>query len=88
MQWRSFLMNVVVLGTPAYYGNGAIAWAGSSLPVSATGEKIGIVGLDTSHSEAFTNVLNIGAADSTYNGYRTCTANSQHLFFLTHKPDY
>ena len=73
MQRRSFLKNAVVLGSSAYFGSRAMAWPGSGLPVSATGKKIGIIGLDTSHSEAFTRVLNT-AADNIYNGYRVTAA--------------
>jgi hypothetical protein len=56
-------------GLSAYFGSRAMAGPRSRLPVSATAKKIGIIGLDISHSEAFIRVLNT-TADTIYNGYR------------------
>lgn len=65
-----------VPGSPAFPGSHAIAWPGSHLPISARGKKIGIIGLDTSHSEAFAKALNTATVDTSYNGYRVTAAYS------------
>ena len=45
---------------------------GRSLP--ATGKRVGIIGLDTSHSIEFTRVLNSGNAPGIYEGYKVRAA--------------
>jgi hypothetical protein len=41
------------------------------------GKRIGIIGLDTSHSTAFTKVLNAAESDAAYQGYRVVAAYPQ-----------
>ncbi|WP_374755838.1 Gfo/Idh/MocA family protein [Dyadobacter luteus] len=38
------------------------------------GKRVGIIGLDTSHSVAFTKVLNVPDSDAAYNGYKVVAA--------------
>ena len=38
------------------------------------GKRVGIIGLDTSHSTAFTEALNAPTPDAAYNGYRIVAA--------------
>lgn len=64
----------MVLGSSAFLGSHAAAWPGSHLRISAPGKKIGIIGLDTSHSEAFAKALNNATTDASYNGYRVTAA--------------
>jgi hypothetical protein len=82
MQRRSFLKNAVLLGSSVALvtrGNGnplgepldaAPRPAAHPLP----GKRIGIIGLDTSHSVEFTKVLNSASADGPYKGYRVTAA--------------
>ncbi|HEV7380652.1 MAG TPA: Gfo/Idh/MocA family oxidoreductase, partial [Dyadobacter sp.] len=61
-----------------------VAMAGSAslamidaLPLRAnqlTGKRVGIIGLDTSHSVAFTKVLNAAQANPAYDGYKVVAA--------------
>ncbi|MHA4808950.1 Gfo/Idh/MocA family protein [Flavitalea flava] len=44
------------------------------VPASLQGKRIGIIGLDTSHSVEFTKVLNNPSSDSPYKGYRVTAA--------------
>lgn len=74
MQRRSFLKNTMVLASAAYLHSHARAWPGSRMRISAPVKKIGIIGLDTSHSEAFARVLNTAPADASYHGYRVTAA--------------
>lgn len=46
-------------------------------PGFAMGKRIGIIGLDTSHSTAFTEALNSATPDPVYNGYRIVAAYPQ-----------
>lgn len=43
----------------------------------AVGKRVGIIGLDTSHSVAFTKVLNASTPDAAYLGYRVVAAYPQ-----------
>lgn len=47
---------------------GSAAWAGE------TGKRVGIIGLDTSHSTAFTNLLNNPNAGEKFGGYKVVAA--------------
>ena len=70
MQRRTFLSQVSIAGA-----GWCIAPALQSVfPGNSSGKKLGIIGLDTSHSVAFTKALN-GAKDvSDYNGYKIVSA--------------
>lgn len=46
----------------------------SSAATAETGRRIGIIGLDTSHSTAFTNLLNDPAAGDKYKGFKVVAA--------------
>lgn len=63
-----------MLGSSVYIGSHSRAWPGSLLWHPISGKRIGIIGLDTSHSVEFTRVLNTTPADSSYNGYRVTAA--------------
>jgi hypothetical protein len=43
-------------------------------PLDGLGKRIGIIGLDTSHSVAFTKALNANSADASFRGYKVTTA--------------
>lgn len=72
MHRRGFLLQLALTGT---------GWCLSSafsgvFPFESSGKKLGIIGLDTSHSVAFTKALN-GAKDvSDYKGYKIVSAYS------------
>ncbi|GAB3996120.1 Gfo/Idh/MocA family oxidoreductase [Spirosoma daeguense] len=69
---RVFLKNAaigsLVLGLP----NSSLAWLSRS--EVAAGKRVGIIGLDTSHSTAFTKVLNAADANPEYAGYKIVAA--------------
>ncbi len=44
---------------------------------AANGKRVGIIGLDTSHSTAFTQALNSATADPAYDGYKIVAAYPQ-----------
>ncbi|OQP68323.1 Gfo/Idh/MocA family oxidoreductase [Niastella populi] len=46
----------------------------TALPAVEKGKRVGIIGLDTSHSIAFTRLLNNAAAGDTYDGYKVVAA--------------
>jgi hypothetical protein len=50
-----------------------------SIPTTAkqATKRVGIIGLDTSHSVAFTKVLNASEPDAAYKGYRVVAAYPQ-----------
>lgn len=67
--------------TSAVTGIG-LGMAGSFLPLfsrgfSASGKRVGIIGLDTSHSIAFTKEMNSGNASSEFGGYKVVAAYPQ-----------
>jgi len=56
-----------------------LSFAGTVLPLfgrslPATGKRVGIIGLDTSHSIEFARVLNSSNAPGTYEGYKIVAA--------------
>lgn len=51
---------------------GGAAFAGEN--VIQTGKRVGIIGLDTSHSIAFTKVLNAASPNADYKGYKVVAA--------------
>lgn len=74
MKRRSFLKHAALLGTSVALGNSLKAWPASVTRKSLQGKKIGVIGLDTSHSVEFTKVLNTTADSSLYQGYRVTAA--------------
>ena len=54
--------------------SGAVAAMGRGDGRGASGKRVGIIGLDTSHSTAFVEALNADAPDPDYNGYRIVAA--------------
>ena len=50
----------------------ALAWSAGAR--AATGKRVGMIGLDTSHSTAFVKVLNSADASADYKGYRVVAA--------------
>ncbi|QJW91573.1 Gfo/Idh/MocA family oxidoreductase [Spirosoma taeanense] len=49
-------------------------WIGPVRPAVEKGKRVGIIGLDTSHSTAFTKVLNAAEANPDYKGYQVVAA--------------
>ncbi|HZH74018.1 MAG TPA: Gfo/Idh/MocA family oxidoreductase [Mariniphaga sp.] len=69
---RNFIKTSIITGIGVSAGTYAM---GSSLQSSvAAGKKVGIIGLDTSHSIAFTKTLNSADAGNSYNGYKVVAA--------------
>ncbi|GAB3701753.1 Gfo/Idh/MocA family oxidoreductase [Spirosoma flavus] len=69
---RVFLKNAA-LGSAAFsLVNPGLLWAGRS--EVDKGKRVGIIGLDTSHSTAFTKVLNAADASPDYAGYKIVAA--------------
>lgn len=67
--------------TSAFAGIG-LGIAGSALPLfskgsSISGKRVGIIGLDTSHSVEYTKVLNSAGASSEFEGYKIVAAYPQ-----------
>jgi len=54
--------------------SGAVAAMGRRDGRGASGKRVGIIGLDTSHSTAFVEALNADAPDPEYNGYKIVAA--------------
>ena len=66
-------------GTTKVLGVGGVAAAGvgslgAAGVVAEPGKRVGIIGLDTSHSTAFTEALNVQMPDPAYNGYKIVAA--------------
>lgn len=66
---RDFLLNTIAAGTTVAGLTGR-----QSPKVPQTGKRIGIIGLDTSHSTAFTKVLNSPDPPAEYLGYKITAA--------------
>jgi hypothetical protein len=66
---RSFIQAAVATGASLHLLDGI-----SALAQQPTGKRVGIIGLDTSHSTAFTKALNSADADSVYDGYKVVAA--------------
>jgi predicted dehydrogenase len=49
-------------------------FSGTASPIELAGRRIGIIGLDTSHSVAFTKALNSSNADVKFNGFKIVAA--------------
>jgi predicted dehydrogenase len=69
---KNFMKKFVLAGTGlSIYGNKSSVIAKSA---DLTGKRIGIIGLDTSHSVAFTKTLNATDAAAVYGGYKIIAA--------------
>ena len=66
---RLFIKAAVVSGVGLHLMNGLPALARPS-----DGKRVGIIGLDTSHSIAFTKALNAASPDPVYDGYKVVAA--------------
>uniref|UniRef100_UPI0032174113 Gfo/Idh/MocA family protein n=1 Tax=uncultured Draconibacterium sp. TaxID=1573823 RepID=UPI0032174113 len=69
---RKFIKAGAITGLAVSIGQTGIASTMSSL--TAQGKRVGIIGLDTSHSIAFTKVLNAADASDTFYGYKVVAA--------------
>lgn len=69
---RNFLKSTAVAGLGLGLNLASPAFANSAL--SQSGKRIGIIGLDTSHSVAFTKTFNAGEAGPQYGGYKVVAA--------------
>jgi hypothetical protein len=71
MQHRRVFLKTATLGSLAL----SLPWTGwAGNPSVANGKRVGIIGLDTSHSTAFTKALNTDESGQTYSGYRVVAA--------------
>lgn len=66
---RKFIQSSVLAGT----GLGVLPFSFSK-SLAADGKRVGIIGLDTSHSVAFVKALNADQPDPAYDGFRVTTA--------------
>jgi len=66
---RLFIKAAVVSGVGMHLIDGIPAFA-----QQPSGKKVGIIGLDTSHSVAFTKALNAATPDPVYDGYKVVAA--------------
>lgn len=70
---RTFIKQTVMAGV----GAGLLPnlpFTGFAHTATATGKRIGIIGLDTSHSTSFTNLLNDAATGDKFKGYKIVAA--------------
>ena len=66
---RNFILKSVATGV----GMGLLDYS-PAISKQAEGKRVGIIGLDTSHSIAFTKALNAAQPDSVYDGYKVTAA--------------
>ncbi|HEU4610375.1 MAG TPA: Gfo/Idh/MocA family oxidoreductase [Chitinophagaceae bacterium] len=74
MQRRKFLKNAVITGSAVWMARSLQA---ANLQITGgvgAGKRVGIIGLDSSHSVAFTQMLNAAGSDTRYNGYKVTAA--------------
>lgn len=69
---RKFIERTVLSGAGVSMAGGALKVFGNS--ETNSGKKIGMIGLDTSHSVAFTKTLNGPESGDTYKGYKVVAA--------------
>jgi len=67
---RNFIKNAAIAGTAMALVS-KVGWGADKY---AAGKRVGIIGLDTSHSVAFTKALNATVPDSKLNGYKVVAA--------------
>ncbi len=73
MNRKMFLRQAAGTAMALFAGNRVFAER-SVMPAVEKGKRVGIIGLDTSHSMAFTRLLNNTAAGNTYYGYKVVAA--------------
>jgi predicted dehydrogenase len=71
---RKFIRSASIAGIGLGLSGTAAAMAVGNRKGAAAGKRVGIIGLDTSHSTAFVEALNVDAPDPEYNGYRIVAA--------------
>lgn len=72
---RNFLKSTAVAGLGmGLHLSGPSAFAGQKTAVAQKGKRIGMIGLDTSHSVAFTRTFNDEKAGPEYGGYKVVAA--------------
>jgi len=76
---RKFIRNATLAGVAlgiSRSGNTAFGTSGFSKKIKdvTSGKRIGVIGLDTSHSVAFTEALNDSLADKTFAGFKVVAA--------------
>src|SRR5690606_12463239 len=67
---RDFIKTTAATGVGLTLGGAAFAGNEKTL----AGKKVGIIGLDTSHSTAFTKVPNAASPNAEYKGYKVVAA--------------
>lgn len=72
MNRKTFLQQVSGTGMALLAGNALLATPASGIEIEK-GKRVGIIGLDSSHSIAFTKLLN-GVGNDEYNGYKVVAA--------------
>ena len=71
---RNFLQRSALAGAGLAMSNTLLSFRKDSVRPSLENRRIGIIGLDTSHSVAFTKAMNAPDADSTYGNYKIVAA--------------
>ena len=71
---RNFLKSTAVAGIGLGLNFTASSVFGQTTPVAQKGKRIGIIGLDTSHSVAFTKTFNAADSAPEYGGYKVVAA--------------
>jgi hypothetical protein len=71
---RQFIEQGTMVGLGLTITSSCIGQSNSSKPNMTKGKRIGIIGLDTSHSVAFTKALNSNDSASKYSGYKIIAA--------------
>ena len=74
MQRRTFLKNAAMIGSLVVVDSRVNAFYNPEHASTIQGKRVGVIGLDTSHSVEFARVLNTASTDSPYNGYRVTAA--------------
>lgn len=69
---RSFIKTTIATSVALQFLDGT-----TTLATPAEGKRVGIIGLDTSHSVAFTKALNAASPDPVYDGYKVVAAYPQ-----------
>ena len=71
---RNFLQRSALAGAGLAISNTLFSFRKDGIAPSMENRRIGIIGLDTSHSVAFTKAMNAPDADSTYGNYKIVAA--------------
>jgi predicted dehydrogenase len=71
---RKFITSVSMAGIGLGISGSAVATGRRGVRIVASGKRVGIIGLDTSHSTAFVEALNADGPDPDYNGYKIVAA--------------